>query len=334
MRRVVTALVCAGLAACGSSKRSTPDADAICAGTAKPRDAIVLHAGDPAAGGKARGVRELASRAPNENALPLAELDRFLSASDASAIFTAHVAERERKLREDLEIARATVQTMKTAIPAVDLDSIERFPVSPAGATSTTPKAAELLKPLHDGSAVRSVAERATALARALDDLANKTAALDTQTDAAATRVRIAEAIKIANVAHGKLNEAVATLHTHAATVAALADEQGGRAFAANARLWTRLTAITARLADPWPASVLTARTRAFVIAGPRQWVVTCSAPRVHALPAAIVAALPQVTGARDALTVSLGHEPVPVTPVPTPALAALLAALDATRAP
>lgn len=333
MQRAAAAIVCAALAACGKSKPTPPDVAAICAGTVKPKGAIVLYAGDAAAGGKARGLRELASRSPNHNALALAELDRFLSATDAAAIVTAHVEERERKLREDLDLARAMVKTMLTANPAVNLDTIERSPVSPAGATSTTPNAAELLKPLHDGTAVRSVAERATALARALDDLIRKVDALDTQTDVATITSPIVEAIKIANVAHGKLNETVATLHTHAVTVAALADEQGGRAFATNARLWTRLVAITARLADPWPRSLLTARSRAFVIAGPRQGVVTCAAPRALAVPPAMLAAVPIMTGARDALTVSLGYQPAPVTPVATPTPAALAAALDAAAA-
>lgn len=336
MQRAVTAVLCAALAACGSAKSPAPDAAAICAGTLKPRGAVVLRAEDPAAGNKARGLRELAARSPNDNAGALAELDRFLSATDAAAIVSAHGEERERKIREDLALARAMVQAMLAANPPVSVETIERFPVSPAGATATTPNAAELLKPLHDGSAVRAVAERATALARALDDLARKLDSLETSTEVAATAVAIAEATKLANVAHGKLNEVIATLHTHAVTVAALAEEQlvpGGRRFASNARLWTRLVAIAARLADPWPRRVLTARARAFVIAGPRQPVVTCSAPRDLVVPAALLAAIPFVTGARDALTVSLGHQPAPTSPVATPTLAALAAALDAAAA-
>ena len=321
------------LIACGK-RPSAPDAAAICAGTAKSRGAIVLRAGDPAAGGQARGLRELAARAPNDNGLPLAELGRFMAANDGAAIFTAHVEERERRLREDLDLARAIIPTMQAATPVVDLGAIDRFPVSPRGATPISPKASELLKPFEDGSALRAVAERATSLAAALRDLANKIAALDTETDLAAANAGISDAIKIANVAHGKLNEVVASLHANAASVAALADEQDGRAFAAKTRLWTRLTAITARLADPWPQSVLTARTRAFVIAGPRQWVVTCSAPRPLAVPPAIVAALPPITGGRDALTVTLGHQPAPATPAPAPTLAELRAALDAAHAP
>ena len=329
LRALVLAMV---LTACGK-KQSAPDAAAICAGTEKPHGAIVIHVTDAAAGGKARGLRELASRKPNDNGLALTELARFAAASDASAIFTAHVEERERRLREDLDLARAIVTAMQTATPAVDLDAVERFPVSPAGATAVTPKASELLKPLQDGSALHAVTERATALRTALDDLATKVAALDSQTDVTAFAGPVSEAIKIANIASGKLNEAVASLHTHAATIAALADEQGGRAFADKTRLWARLTAIAARLADPWPQTVLTARTRAFVIAGPRQWVVTCSAPQALATPPSILAALPVLTGFRDALTATLGFQPAPTTPVPAPTLAALRAVLDAASA-
>jgi len=308
------------LAACGGSKPIEPDAAGICAGTVKPKGAIVLRTGEPDAGGKARGLRELASRSPQSNAVPLAELDRFAAETDAVAILVAHVEERERKLREDLQLARAIVVAMPSSTPAItDLTAIERFPPSPAGATSITPNATELLKPLHDGSAVRAVTERATALARALDDLVRKVGGPEGT-----------EAIKIANVAHGKLNEVIGTLHSNAVTVASLADEQGGRAFATNARLWTRLVAVTARLADPWPQTVLTERARAFVIAGPRQWVVTCSAPRKLGVSPAILAAVPVLTGARDALTISLGHQPATTTPVAPSTLEALRAALDA----
>lgn len=308
------------LAGCGGSKPIEPDAAGICAGTVKPKGAIVLRTGESDAGGKARGLRELASRSAQSNAVPLAELDRFAAETDAVAILVAHVEERERKLREDLGLAHAIVAAMQTAPAApADLAAIERFPPSPAGATSTTLNAAELLKPLHDGSAVRAVFERATALARALEDLVRK---IDGPEGT--------EAIKIANVAHGKLNEVIGTLHSNAVTVAALADEQGGRAFADRARLWTRLVAVTARLADPWPKSVLTARARAFVIAGPRQWVVTCATPRTLVAPAAILATVPVLTAARDALTISLGHEPAPTTTTAPPTLAALRAALDA----
>lgn len=318
--RVVAAIAVAAFAACGGSKPIEPDAAAICAGTVKPKGAIVLRTGEPDAGGKARGLRELASRSPQSNTVPLAELDRFAAETDGVAILVAHVEERERKLREDLELARAMVLAMSTSTPAVtDLAAVERFPPAAAGATSTTPNAAELLKPLHDGSAARAVAERATALARALDDLVRKLGGPEGT-----------EAIKIANVAHGKLNEVIGTLHSNAVTVASLADEHGGRAFAANARLWTRLVAVTARLADPWPQSVLTARARAFVIAGPRQWVVTCSAPRNLGVPPALLAAVPVLAGARDALTISLGHQPAPTTPVAPPTLDVLRAALDA----
>lgn len=327
MRALVLAMV---LTACGK-KESEPDAAAICAGSAKPHRAIVLRVTDTAAGGKARGLRELASRKATDNGHALTELARFAAASDAAAIFTAHVEERERRLREDLDLARAIVTAMQTAVPAVDLDAIERFPISPAGATAVTPKPSELLKPLQDGSARSAVAERAKALAMALDDLAAKVAALDNQTDVTAFAGPISDAIKIANIASGKLNETVATLHTHAVTIAALAEEQDGRAFADRTRLWTRLAAITARLADPWPASVLTARTRAFLIAGPRQWVVTCSAPRPIVTPPRILAGLPVLTGARDALTVTLGFQSAPATPAPT--LPALRAALDAASA-
>lgn len=319
MQRAI-AIVVVALAACGGPVPIEPDAAGICAGTVKPKGAIVLRTGEPDAGGKARGLRELASRSAQNNTVPLAELDRFAFATDAVAIVTAHVEERERKLREDLELARAIVTEMQTATPPVtNLDAIERFPPSPAGATAITPNAVELLKPLHDGSAVRAVTDRATALARALDDLGR------TIDGPGST-----EAVKIVNVAHGKLNEVIGALHSNAVTVAALADEQGGRAFATNARLWTRLVAITTRLADPWPPNVLTARTRAFVISGPRQWVVTCSAPLPLAVPAAVVAAIPVITGARDALTISLGHQPAPATPVAPPTLDALRTALDA----
>ncbi len=319
MLRATAALVFA-LAACGGSKSIEPDAAGICAGTVKPKGAIVLRAGELDAGGKARGLREMASRSAQANAVPLAELDRFAFATDAVAILTAHVEERERKVREDLELVRAIVTAMQSATPAVtSLDASQRFPASAAGATANAPSAAELLKPLDDGSAVRAVTERATALARALDDLARKLEGPEST-----------QAIKIANVAHGKLNEVIGALHSSSVTVASLADEQGGRAFAANERLWTRLVSITARLADPWPQSVLTARSRAFVNAGPRQWVVTCAVPRPLAMPPAILAAVPGLTGARDALTISLGHQPAPTTPVTAPTLDALRATLDA----
>jgi hypothetical protein len=319
MLRASAAIVIA-LAACGGSKAIEPDAAGICAGTVKPKGAIVLRTGEPNAGGKARGLRELASRSAQANSVPLAELDRFAFATDAVAIFTAHVEERERKVREDLELARAIVIAMQSATPPVtSLDEIERFPPSPAGATSIAPSAAELLKPLDDGSAVRAVTERATALARALEDLVRKLEGPEST-----------EAIKIANVAHGKLNEVIGALHSSSVTLASLAEEQGGRAFAENERLWARLVSITARLADPWPQSVLTARSRAFVIAGPRQWVVTCSAPLPFVVPPAILAAVPVLTSARDALTISLGHQPAPTTPVAPPTLDALHAALDA----
>ncbi len=321
MRTLHHALVLAiGLAACGGSKPIEPDAAGICAGTVKPKGAIVLRTGEPNAAGKARGLRELASRSPQSNSIPLGELDRFAAETDALAILVAHVEERERKVREDLGSARAIVEAMQTppAVPA-DLAATERSPPSPAGATSTTPNAAELLKPLQDGSAVRAVNERATALARALDDLVRK---IDGPQGA--------EALKVANVAHGKLNEVIGTLHTHAVTVAALADEHGGRGFADKARLWTRLVAVSARLADPWPRSVLTARSRAFLIAGPRQWVVTCSAPWPLEAPPAMLAAMPVLTAARDALTISLGHQPAPTTLVAPPAVEALRTALDA----
>lgn len=321
MPRLVAAVVVAVLAACGVSKPTTPDAATICAGTVKPNGAIVLHSGEPNAGAKARGLRELASRSAQKNAVPLAELDQFLAAADAVTIVTAHVEERERKLLEDLELARAIVQAMETPpAPPADLAAIARFPELPAAAgTATTPDAAQLSKPLHDGSAVGAVTERATALARATAELVGKVEGADTT-----------EAIKIANVAHGKLNEVIGTLHTHSVTVAAVAEEHGGRAFADKVRLWTRLVAITARLADPWPASVLTARTRAFVIAGPRQWVVTCTAPRSLVVPQPILAAVPVITGARDALATSLNYQPVPLSPTASPTPGALRAALDA----
>ena len=315
--RVVTAIAVAALSACGGSKPIEPDAAGICAGTVKPKGAIVLRTGEPDATGKARGIRELASRSPQSNTIPLAELDRFVATSDAVAILVAHVEERTRKLREDLELARAAVLAMATATPALtDLTALARFPPT---SESVSANAVELLKPLQDGSAVRTVAERATALARALDELVRKSDAPEG-----------IEAIKIANVAHGKLNEVIGTLHANAVTVASLADEHGGRAFATHERLWTRLVAVTARLADPWPQSVLTARARAFVIAGPRQWVVTCATPRTLVAPAAILATVPVLTAARDALTISLGHEPAPTTTTAPPTLAALRAALDA----
>ncbi len=323
MLRRVAAIVLSALAACGESKPSEPDAAGICAGTVKPRGAIVLRAGELDDGGKARGLRELASRSAQSNAVPIAELDQFAFAADTVTIVTAHVEERERKLREDVGLARAIVVAMQTPPAAgTSLDAVVRFPPSPAGATAVTPNAAELSKPLDDGSAVRSVQERATSLARALDDVVRKI-------DSPASL----EAVKIANVAHGKLNEVIGSLHSKAVTVAALADEHGGRAFANRERLWTRLVAITARLADPWPQSALTARTRAFVIAGPRQWVVTCSAPRKLEAPPAMIVAVPVLAAARDALTISLGHQPAPTMPVAPPTLDALRTALDTAAA-
>jgi len=348
MARAFAAFVCAGLVACGGSKQpAVPDAAAICAGTTPARDAIVLHASDPVSGGKARGLRELASRAPAGNAGAVAELDRFLSASDTAAIFLAHAEERERKLREDLESARAIVQTIREAEErehgpdggvqppgrlaadwpfAVAL----RFPGPPEvrdTAIDFSASAAELTKPLVDGSALQAVTERAKALAKALDELAKRLAALDTAPDGAGGGMPIAEAIKIANIAHGKLNETVAALTTSGASLAALADEQGGRRFAEAVRLWSRLAASAARLADPWPTGVPPARTRAFVIAGPRQAVVTCSTPRSFAPPPEILAALAPITRARDGLARALGITGVANDP---PSLAALAAALDA----
>jgi len=348
MLRAFAAIVCAGLVACGGSKKPTaPDAAAICAGTTSARDAIVLHSGDPIAGGKARGLRELASRAPAGNAGAVAELDRFVFASDTAAIFLAHAEERERKVREDLESARAIVQTIREAeererghddvvqpperLP-VDWPFAEelRFPVAigaRGAAVDVAAKAAELTKPLVDGSALQAVTERAKALANALDDLARKLAALDSAPEGSAGGVPIAEAIKIANVAHGKLNETIAALNTNGSSLAALADEQNGRRFAEAVRLWSRLAASAARLADPWPTGVPPARTRAFVIAGPRQWVVTCSTPGSFAPPPALLAALAPITRARDGLARSLGITGVASDP---PSLAALAAALDA----
>ena len=324
MPRPVAAIVVSTLAACGGSPPIEPDADGICASSVKPKGAIVLRTGELDDGGKARGLRELASRSAHSNAVPIAELDRFALAADAVAILTAHLQERERKLREDLGLARAIVIAMQTATPPVtSLDAVQRFPPSPKGATAITPNPAELLKPLDDGSAVRSVQERATALARALADVVEKI-------DSPASL----EAVKIANVAHGKLTEVIGALHSNAITVASLGDEHGGRAFADNERLWTRLVAVSARLADPWPRSALTPRSRGFVIAGPRQWVVTCSVPRPLDAPAAMLAAVPVITAARDALTISLGHQPAPATPVVPPTLEALRTALDAAVAP
>jgi len=343
MRRTFAAIACAGLVACGGSKPPpAPDAAALCAGTVKPRDAIVLHAHDPISGGKARGLRELASRTPADQAGAIAELDRFLAASDTAAIFRAHAEERERKLREDLEAARLIVQTIREA-EARDRDRVVQPPErlaedwpfgvlrlpgtigAPAGEVAT--RAAELTKPLVDGSALQAVTERAKALANALAELA----ATGANPEHAARGVPIAEAIKIANIAHGKLNETIAALTTSGASLAALADEQGERRFAEAMRLWTRLAASAARLADPWPTEVLPQRSRSFVIAGPRQWVVTCTAPRSHALPPAIVAAIVPITRARDALARALGIPGVANEP---PSLDALATALDAARNP
>ena len=344
MARAFAAFVCAGLVACGGSKQpAVPDAAAICAGTTPARDAIVLHASDPISGGKARGLRELASRAPAGNAGPVAELDHFLSASDTGAIFLAHAEERERKVREDLEIARAIVQTIREAEDrergddgvmqpsgrlAADWPFAEalRFPSAPDvrdTAVDFSARAAELTKPLVDGSALQAVTERAKALANALDELARKL----TAPDGAGRGMPISEAIKIANIAHGKLNETAAALTTSGAALAALTDEHGGRRFAEAVRLWSRLAASAARLADPWPTGVPPARTRAFVIAGPRQAVVTCSTPRSFAPPPELLAALAPITRARDGLARALGITGVANDP---PSLAALAAALDA----
>lgn len=314
-RPVILAIV---LAACGS-KKTPPDPVAICAGTSKPKGAIVVHANDSAAGGKARGLRELANRKAVDNAGPLAELDRFMSTADAVAIFTAHVEERDRKLREDLEIVRAIVQTITDGDWPFPAEL--RFPsMIGAGAATEDPatKAAELTKPLADGSASAFVNERAAALATTLRNLA---------TVLSGPGPAVLEAIKLTNVAHGKLNETAAALNTAGASLGALADEQNGRRFAEAVRLWTRLSVAAARLADPWPADMPAAQAKAFVIAGPRQLVVMCGAPMKLAPATAMVAALPSIKNVRDGLGRSLG---LPAGPADAPSLKALSTALDA----
>jgi len=319
LRALVLASV---LVACGS-KKAAPDPAAICAATAAANGTIVLRSNDPAGSGKARGLKELASRAASRNAEVLAELDRFIATADTVAIFTAHVEERERKVREDLEIVRAIVQTITDGDWPFPTEL--RFP-SLIGARAAdeeiTLKVAELLKPLADGSALGGVNERAASLAAALHALA---------TSLSGPSAGVLEAIKTSNIAHGKLNETAAALFTTGATLSAHADEQNGRRFAEATRLWTRLAVAAARLADPWPAGVPISVAKAFVIAGPRQELVICSAPRTFAASPAIVAALPSIKLVRDGIGRSLG---LPAGPVDVPSLKALAIALDGALKP
>lgn len=336
-RALVLAIV---LAACGSNK-TAPDAVAICTGAATPKGVIVLRTDDPAGGGKARGLRELATRSGTKNADVIAELDRFMSAADALAILTAHAEERERKLREDLEIVRAIATTIQEAVlrdqatpqvaapgqPPRPAPSDWPFPAAlrfPAliGARAATEdlglEVAELTKPLADGSALAAVNERATALATTLRDLA---------ATLAAPGAAVLEGIKVSNVAHGKLNETAATLTTIGASLGALADEHDGRRYAEAVRLWTRLSVAAARLSDPWPERVPTAHAKALVIAGPRQQVVTCDVTKSFSPSPAIAAALPSIKLVRDGIGRSLGW---PGGPADAPSLNALRTAIDA----
>ncbi|MDB4962373.1 MAG: hypothetical protein JWP01_2372 [Myxococcales bacterium] len=312
MKRAI--LVCAALAGCGRSTSSTPDAAAICRGTQEPRDAIVLRASDPAAGGKARGLRESAMRSQGGKAV--AELDRFIEDHSTQVMFEAHLAERDRKLAEDLELAHVMVSVLIS-----QHQTLEIVDASPTG-----DKVAELMKPLLDGNAVGAVRTRATALATAIADLAARSAAVQGATDVKAARLQVAEAIKVANVAHAQLNEAIARMHATAVSLAALADEQGKPTYGLLVRLWTRLTAIRARLDDPWPASVIAPHTSAVLVSSPRQWIVTCSAapppPR-----AAQLAGAAAITDGRDTVAATLGLGPR-TSPVKPPSLEALRFAL------
>jgi len=318
-RALVLALV---LAACGS-KKAAPDPAAICASTTAPKGVIVLRVGDPAGGGKARGLKELASRSASKNADVIAELERFSSTADAVAIFTAHAEERDRKVREDLAIVRSIVATITDGDWPFPAEL--RFPAqsgAPGAVEDIGTKATDLAKPLVDGSAIAAVNERATALANTLRELA---------ASLSAPGPVVLEAIKVSNIAHGKVNETAASLNTTGASLGVLADEHKGRQFADAIRMWTRLSVAAARLTDPWPVNVPPAHTNALVIAGPRQQVVICALPRSFAPPPTMAAALPSIKLVRDALGRSLG---MPAGPADAPSLKTLSTALDAALAP
>jgi hypothetical protein len=309
------AVLCGILAACGGSKSSTPNAAAICAG-GDARDAIVLRTSDPAAGGKARGLREASVRS-QAGGKAIAALDRFIDDHSTGSLFEAHLAERDRKLAEDMELAHVMVSVLSSQ--QATLEVVESSP--------TGDKASELMKPLRDGTTVGAVRTRATALSTALADLGKRAAAVADATDPRAARLQVAEAIKIANVAHGQLNEAIAKMHTTAVSLAGLADEQGKPSFGILVRLWTRLVAIRARLDDPWPASVIVARSSGVLLPSPRQWVVTCTTmpPRARATQLAGTAA---ITEGRDTVAATLDLGPRP-SPSKAPTLDALLFALS-----